>query len=329
MQTLIILHTRLIHEHGNTPDSPDRCASDNAGMINHQARAGILLILVFSLLMIILPLPGLASAVDHIEKGDQAWSQRAGGHRGPRAAAEPIENAIEAYLSALNSEPENLEARWKLLRALHFKGEFVLESEKDRHELYKWGREIADTGRLQIETRYGLRKGFFRTKPEDVVASVGDQADVAEYCFWAAANWGLWGHYSGKMISALTGLVYKIRQLAEVMVLMDESIENGGGHRLLGQFHARVPRVPFFTWWADKDLAISELRLSLQLAPNDLLSKMYLAQALLKFRPEEKKEAINLLHDIVNGTPNPERLVEDIEVIENAKVLLKDQPGTG
>jgi hypothetical protein len=228
----------------------------------------------------------------------------------------------------LNSEPENLEARWKLLRALHFKGEFVLESKKDRHDLYKWGRDIADTGRLQIEARYGLRKGFFRTKPEDVVASVGDQADVAEYCFWAAANWGLWGHYSGKMISALTGLVYKIRQLAEIMVLMDESIENGGGHRLLGQFHARVPRVPFFTWWADKDLAISELRLSLQLAPNDLLSKMYLAQALLKFRPEESKEAINLLYDIVNGIPNPERLVEDIEVIKNAKVLLKDQPGT-
>jgi tetratricopeptide (TPR) repeat protein len=287
-----------------------------------QTRMGILLGFVFFLSMAFLPLTGLANTVDYITKGDQAWAKRAAGHQGARAAAEPIENAIEAYQSALNSEPENLEARWKLLRAFHFKGEFVLQDRKERHELYKRGREIAEAGRLQIETRYGLNKGLFKTEPQDVVRAVGGEPAVAEYCFWAAANWGLWGHYSGKMISALTGLVYKIRQLAEIMVLMDESIENGGGHRLLGQFLARVPRIPFFTWWVDKDQAISELRLSLKVAPNDLLSKMYLAQALLKFRPEKSEEALGLLHDIVNGLPNPKRRVEDIEVIENARVLL-------
>jgi len=282
------------------------------------------LIMPVFLAMSFLALPAMANTSDYMEKGDQAWARRAEGHEGSRAAAEPIENAISAYRAALDLEPGNLEARWKLLRAFHFKGEFVLQNKKKRHEHYKQGREIAEAGRLQIEKKYGLSKGLFKTKPEDVVRSVNGQAAVAEYCFWAAANWGLWGHYSGKMVSALTGLVYKIRQLAEIMVLMDESIENGGGHRLLGEFHARVPRIPFFTWWADKDLAISELRLSLQLAPNDLLSKMYLAEALLKFRPEQEKEAMELLNDIVNGAPNPERLVEDIQVIENARVLLKN-----
>ena len=79
----------------------------------------------------------------------------------------------------------------------------------------------------------------------------------------------------------------------------------------------------------DKDQAIRELRLSLKVAPNDLLSKMYLAQALLKIRSEKKEEALGHLHDIVNGTPNPKRLVEDIEVIENARMLLKIKSGPG
>ena len=34
----------------------------------------------------------------------------------------PIQEAINAYTSALNTEPGNLEARWKLLRAFYFKG---------------------------------------------------------------------------------------------------------------------------------------------------------------------------------------------------------------
>ena len=108
------------------------------------------------------------------------------------------------------------------------------------------------------------------------------------------------------------------------MVLMDESVENGGGHRLLGQLNARVPRIPFFTWWVDHDLAISELRLSLKVAPNSLLSKIFLAEALLKFRTTMNKEALELLQDIVKSDPDPVRLVEDIRVIEDARTLLAD-----
>ena len=265
----------------------------------------------------------LAGSDEHIAMGDQAWARRAEGHQGSRAGAEPIEKAIIAYQNALNMEPGNLEARWKLLRAFYFKGEFVLDNDRERLELYKEGREVAETGRLQIESENGLSHGLFKTKPEEVVRIIGQQPAVAEYCFWAAANWGLWGQYSGKLISALTGLVNKIRQLAEIMVLMDESIESGGGHRLLGQFNARVPRIPIFTWWVDRDLAISELRLSLKVAPDSLLSKVYLAEALLKFREEGNAEALMLLQDSVKSNPDPNRLVEDIRAIEDARVLLE------
>lgn len=269
----------------------------------------------------LIPEAALASVSDDIALGDQAWAQRATGHLGSHAAAEPIQNAIIAYQSALNAEPGNLEARWKLLRAYHFKGEFVLEKDA-RLDLFIEGREIAKTGILQIEREFSLSKSLFRMKPVELANAVDKQAVVGEFFFWGSANWGLWGQYSGKLISALTGVVNKIRLFSETMVLMDDSIENGGAHRLLGRFHTRVPRIPFITWWVDQDLAISELRLSLQIAPDSLLTKMFLAQALLKFRSDENEEAMRLLQDIVKGNPDPERLVEDIKVIEDARTLL-------
>lgn len=278
-------------------------------------------------LVLSMPVATTVNAADDMAPGDQAWSQRHMGHRGSKAAAEPIQRAIDAYAAVLSANPGNLEARWKLLRAFHFKGEFVLDNDKDRLALFKTGREIAEAGRLRIETEYGLDRGLFRTDPARVASAVGYRADVAGFCFWGAANWGLWGQYSGKMISALTGLVNKIRQLAEIMVLMDESIEDGGAHRLLGHFNARVPRIPMFTWWVDRDLAISELRLSLKVAPDSLLSKIYLAEALLKFSPAGRQEALGLLQDIVKSQPDSQRLVEDTRVIEDAGVLLKSETG--
>ncbi|MGB7451304.1 MAG: hypothetical protein WBM36_04160, partial [Lysobacterales bacterium] len=271
--------------------------------------------------MISIPATALASVSDDLALGDQAWSHRAEGHQGSRAAAEPIQKAINAYRKALNAEPENLEARWKLLRAFHFKGEFVLEVNA-RRDLFIEGREITKKGILQIEQEYGFSKNLFRMKPDELANAVGKQAVVGEFFFWGSANWGLWGQYSGKLISALTGVVNKIRLFSETMVLMDDSIENGGAHRLLGRFNTRVPRIPFITWWVDHDLAISELRLSLQVAPDSLLSKIFLAEALLKFRPAEKVEALGLLQNIVESTPDPDRLVEDIKVIEDARILL-------
>ena len=285
----------------------------------------ILLALWMTCALISVPVIALAGADDDISMGDQAWTRRAEGHQGSRAALDRIQKAINAYQRALITEPGNLEARWKLLRAFHFKGEFVLENNETRLELFKEGREITKTGILQIEQEYGLSKDLFRMKPAELANAVGKQAVVGEFFFWGSANWGLWGQYSGKLISALTGVVNKIRLFSETMVLMDDSIENGGAHRLLGRFNTRVPRIPFFTWWVDHDLAISELRLSLEVAPSSLLSKIYLAEALLKFRPEEKKEALDLLQHIVRSDPSPDRLVEDTSVIEDARVLLASE----
>jgi tetratricopeptide (TPR) repeat protein len=290
-------------------------------MMSQRYFSWALIIIWVSCSMALLPQSATAGTTEDIARGDLAWSQRAEGHQGSRAAPEPIEKAINAYRKALQTEPENLEARWKLLRAFYFKGEFVLEK-RERLDLFEEGREITKTGISQIEQTYGFDKSLFRMKPEELANAVDKDVLVGEFFFWGSASWGLWGQYSGKLISALTGVVNKIRLFSETMVLMDDSIENGGAHRLLGRFNARVPRIPIFTWWVDRDLAISELQLSLKVAPNSLLSQIYLAEALLKFRPAEKETALKLLQHIVKSEPDPKLLVEDTQVIEDARKLL-------
>jgi len=270
--------------------------------------------------------PVQATVIDDIAAGDRAWAQRADGRLGSRAAPGPIQAAIDAYSSALDTAPGNLDARWKLLRAYHFKGEFVLQDSGERLELFRQGREIARTGQQQIEADFGLQGGLLRMEPAEVAGAVGGDAAVGEFLFWGAANWGLWAQYSGKIMAAIWGVVGRIRQYANIMVLMDENIEDGGGHRLLGRFLAVVPKIPIFTGWVDRDRAIRELRLSLEAAPGSLLSKIYLAEALLKFRPDEKPEAIGLLREIVSSDPDPGRLVEDSRVIEDAAALLGEEP---
>ena len=268
-----------------------------------------------------------ATVADDIAAGDQAWARRADGHLGSRASPQPIQSAIDAYSRALNGAPGNLDARWKLLRAYHFKGEFVLRDNGERLELFRQGREIARAGQQRIEEDFGLAGGLLRMEPADVAAAVGGDAAVGEFLFWGAANWGLWAQYSGKLMAAIWGVVYRIRQYANIMVLLDDRIEEGGAHRLLGRFLAVVPKIPLFTGWVDRDKAIDELRLSLRVAPDSLLSKIYLAEALLKFRPGDRQEELGILRDIVASQPSPERLVEDTRVIEDAGALLVLETG--
>ena len=159
-------------------------------------------------------------------------------------------------------------------------------------------------------------------KPADVAKAIGKNTPIAELCFWSSASWGLWGQYSGIMAAIRKGVVKKIRSFAEIMILLDDQVEKGGGHRLLGRLHSRVPKIPLITGWVSRDLSISELRLSLEIAPDDLLSKYYLAEALLKYRSSEKQEALGILQDIITSQPDTNRLVEDIKTIEDAGALL-------
>lgn len=265
-----------------------------------------------------------ASVTQSIATGDRAWVGRAAGHQGARAAAEPIQEAIDAYSQALAADPESLEARWKLLRALYFKGEHVLDEREARLELFKGGIEIADAGRQQIEQHYGLEDDSLGLEPEEVAAAIGRDPLAAEMFFWSSTHWGLWGRYTGKIKAARQGVATKIRKFAEIVILLDDTIENGGGHRVLGRLHAEAPKIPFVTGWVDRNRAVTELRRAYDVAPDDLLTQLFLAEALLDYRPAERQEAVAMLQAIVDSEPDPGWLVEENKAIADARARLAE-----
>ena len=280
--------------------------------------------LILSFLVAVMPLVSGADVSDLIADGDNRYSQRADGHLGSRARPEPIQQAVDAFTAALESEPDNLEARWKLLRALYFQGEFVLDNDDARLALFERGREIADIGREQIESHYDLPDDSLEMEPHEVAAAIGSDTLAARVYFWSSTHWGLWGQYRGKIAAAKQGVATKIRKFAEIVILLDDRIENAGGHRVLGRLHAEAPKIPLVTGWISRDKAISELRRALELAPEDLLTNLFLAEALLDFRSDKRQEALDILQAVAASEPSETWRVEDTKTIEDAKVLLAD-----
>ena len=259
---------------------------------------------------------------DLMERGDAAYLRRAEEHSGAVARGEPIGESISAYEELLTQDPENLEARWKLLRSLYFQGEHVLQDADERLALYEKAREIADVGREQVAIAAGLGDDPDSLKAEKLAAALADTTDSAQIYFWSSVHWGLWGRYRGKIAAAREGVAKKIRNFSEVVIEIDEEIEEAGGHRVLGRLHSEAPKLPFVTGWVDRKTAISELRRAHELAPDAPLTLYFLAEALLEHFPYQEPEALEILEDLVQRTPDPAYVVEHTQVIEDARVLL-------
>jgi len=272
------------------------------------------------LLSSVSPVP--AQDLDLMARGDAAYLRRAEGHSGAVARAEPVGEAIAAYEELLTQDPENLEARWKLLRSLYYQGEHVLQDDDERLALYETAREIADLGREQLALAAGLGDDPDSMKTDKLAAALADTTDSAQIYFWSAVHWGLWGQYRGKMAAAKEGVAKKIRNFSEVVIEIDEEMEEAGGHRVLGRLHSEAPKLPFFTGWVNRKTAVSELRRGIELAPDALLTRYYLAEALLEHFPDQEQEALNLLNDLAQREPDPAFAVEQTKVIEDAKTLL-------
>ena len=266
------------------------------------------------------PVP--AQELDLMTQGDAGYLQRAEGHSGSVAQAEPIGESISAYEELLTQEPLNLEARWKLLRSLYFQGEHVLQDDDERLALYEEAREIADAGREQLAITAGLGDDPDSMKTDKLAAALADTSDSAQIYFWSSVHWGLWGRYRGKMAAAKEGVAKKIRNFSEVVIEIDEEIEEAGGHRVLGRLHSEAPKLPIFTGWVNRKTAVSELRRAIELAPDAPLTRFYLADALLEHFPDQEQEARALLNDLVQLEPDQAYVVEQTQVIEDAKALL-------
>lgn len=259
-----------------------------------------------------------------MERGDEAAGRRAQGHRGSQALAGPIGEAVVAYEEALAARPDNLEVRVKLLAALYFQCEFTMSEASEQHAVFERALEIATEGMAQLERGLAYADASEENRAR-LVKYLGNQPEAAGIYFWSAVYWGLWSRHAGTFAAAKKGVANKIRDYSEVVIALDATYENAGGHRVLGRLHTKAPRIPLITGWVDRDVAISELEKALEKAPSDLRAHLFLADALLKFDADRRDEAMERLNWLVRQSPDPDLLVEETQVLEEANQLLVEQ----
>jgi len=283
-----------------------------------------------ALLLLLLLAPALVARQDPgeaIARGDAAWERRAEGHAGAHASPGPIGEAIAAYEQALKAQPERLETCWKLLRAEHYRGQFVAVTQEQKQAVFGPARSVAEAGLDRLARRAGGRERLDAMAPAAVAKALAGVAETAPLFLWAGIHWGLWGDNFGRLAAARQGVGERVRRYSEVVIAVDERFEDAGGHRLLGRLHTLAPKVPFLTGWVDRDKAVAELRRAVALAPDYPLNAVFLADALLTYQPAKAAEARRLLQRVVERPPVPDRVVEDEDAIAQARTLLAKHPG--
>lgn len=268
-------------------------------------------------LLLAAPLPAQVAA------GDQAWSRRAEGRQGATAARQPVDAAIAAYRRAAAADSSDLEARWKLLRALRFKGAYVATSTDEKKSVYSEARKVGDEGlqRLAAVAERGGIRSMEKDQAAKVAAALDEVPGAGELLHWDAVAWGEWALVYGKMAALRQGAADRIRRSATLAMLIDPRLERGGGARVLGRLHDQTPRVPFVTGWASAAEAVRLLRSALAVEPSDRLTKVFLAEAILS-AGGSKDEARRLLTEAAAGSPSGEFAVEEADAIARAKQAL-------
>ncbi len=267
----------------------------------------------------------LTTPPSFIEEGDRHWDLRAKGLQGSHGDSKEIDQAIADYRQALDSEPNSLAARWRLMRAFFFKGEYLTEDKAERRKIFDEGKSVGEEALRLIRLEASKRAGqsMDRAGPVDLAPVMKDSPDTIATFLWSSANWGQWALAYGKFQAVRQGAATKIRDLATAVTRMDPNFAEGGGHRVLGRLHHQTPYVPFITGWASNKEAVGFLRRAYEIGPRNSLNRLYLAEALWDLNKDSRNEAVNLVKELIRDTPRPEFLVEDHVAQDKAQGLLE------
>jgi tetratricopeptide (TPR) repeat protein len=266
---------------------------------------------------------------DVIARGDAAYLRRAAGGSDGRAALEPIGEAIRAYQEAIATDPGELEARWKLLRALHFEGEFATDEREAKRRIFDRARTVSEEGMALLAERVGggdrLHELSSNALQERLRQAAASSHDIAAFYFWSAINWAAWSQVSGVLSAVRRGVAGRVRDDALLVLALEPETEEGGAHRLMAALHARLPRVPFLSGWVDRSQALPHVERALAIAPEHPGNHLLLALTLLDPHPERRGEALALLEEVAALEPRPAMEVEDLDIRRQARERLEEE----
>ena len=108
-----------------------------------------------ALLLTALAAPAHAMVETAVAVGDAAYARRAEELGDGRARPDAIDAAIDAYEQALASDPSRLDVRWRLLRALYFRGDFAAGTSEERRASFDRGRRLGEETLEALARRLG------------------------------------------------------------------------------------------------------------------------------------------------------------------------------
>jgi len=269
----------------------------------------------------------LAAVADDVARGDSAWARRAEGERDGRPLPGPILEAVRSYESALGARPESLEARWKLLRALHFAGDFASQDEEEKRRIFDRARDVSETGLALLADQVASGVRLDEMDPDGIgswlEAADIPPSDVARLYFWSAINWGTWSRNAGLLDAVRQGVANRLHRYTLITIALEPEYEEGGAFRLLGSLHAQLPRVPFVSGWVDRDQSVPLVERAYAMAPAHPGNRLLLALTLLDLAPERRDEALDLLKQVEGLTPHPSMRIEELAMRKQARDRLR------
>jgi hypothetical protein len=268
---------------------------------------------------------GVSSAWAQLAEGDRLWALRAEGHQGGHAKAAAIDPVISAYEKAVAQNPTDVEARWKLLRALRFKGAYVASTNDEKKQIFGTAKQAGEQA-LPLLDRQLAAKGqqsVSKATEKQVADAARAIPGAGELYFWDAVNWGEWALAYGKFAAVKQGAADRIRREATIANIIDPKLEGGGPPRVLGRLHDQTPHVPFITGWASSKDAVRFLNESLKIDPSNKITRVFLAEAMVSNNSDTGPQAVEMLKQVV-ATPNDVNYeVEQARAQEDARDLLR------
>jgi hypothetical protein len=254
-----------------------------------------------------------------LRDGDSHYGRRQEKRVGATADRTEIAAAVRAYDTAAQAA-DNLEARWKLARALVFEGMYTEMEPSARQAVFEKARRISEDG-VSILERRARRTGvneFINLSPAEIAGAVRKDHDASPTFYWAAVSWGQWALARGKEEATRLGAADRIRTYAMVLIELDPEFEDGGGYRVLGRLHDRAPRMQSETEWVSREEALRNLRLAARADSANFANRLYLAEALGSGSAADRAEAVRIAESLVSDAPSPTRIVEDLRLQKEA-----------
>ncbi len=205
-----------------------------------------------------------------------------------RDSLETIKKAMDIFEKELAAHP--YEAGWRLMKAIYHYGDMEGVSKDEKKKIYQKGIKIG----------------------EDLVKKYPDRV---EGHFWLGVLYGVYGEVRGVMKSLF--LIKPIKREMNAVLKIDEKYDCGGAHRVLGRLYYKVPGL----FGGSKKKSLQHLMKSKEICPNNLLTRLYLAETLIALK--KKEEARKELREALTLEPLPEDKPEEAKQKAKIKALLE------